>query len=56
MRMVAEGIKTTNAAVDLAKRYGVEMPISEQMFRVLHSQITPGEAVQRLMDRSLKGE
>jgi len=56
MRMVAEGIKTTNAAVDLARRYGVEMPISEQMFRVLHSQITPGEAVQRLMDRSLKGE
>jgi hypothetical protein len=29
MKMVAEGIKTTNAAVDLAKRYAVEMPISE---------------------------
>jgi glycerol-3-phosphate dehydrogenase (NAD(P)+) len=56
MKMVAEGIKTTNAAVDLAKRYSVEMPISEQMFRVLHSEINPREAVQRLMDRSLKGE
>ena len=28
MKMVAEGIKTTNAAVDLAQRYSVEMPIS----------------------------
>lgn len=56
MKMVAEGIKTTNAAVDLAKRYSVEMPISEQMFQVLNFGISPREAIQRLMDRSLKGE
>ncbi len=56
MKMVAEGIKTTNAAVDLAKRYAVEMPISEQMFQVLNFGISPREAIQRLMDRSLKGE
>jgi glycerol-3-phosphate dehydrogenase (NAD(P)+) len=56
MKMVAEGVKTTNAAVDLAKRYSVEMPIAEQMFQVLHFGASPREAIQRLMERSLKGE
>ena len=56
MKMVAEGIKTTNAAVDLAKQYSVEMPISEQMFQVLNFGISPRDAIQRLMERSLKGE
>lgn len=56
MNMVAEGIKTTNAAVDLARRYAVEMPISEQMFQMLHFGVTPRDAIQRLMERSLKGE
>ncbi|HLK68809.1 MAG TPA: NAD(P)H-dependent glycerol-3-phosphate dehydrogenase [Bryobacteraceae bacterium] len=56
MRMVAEGIKTTNAAVDLARRCSVEMPIAEQMFRMLHFGISPREAIQQLMERSLKGE
>ena len=56
MKMVAEGIKTTNAAVDLAKRYAVEMPISEQMFQVINFGVSPRDAIQRLMERSLKGE
>ena len=56
MRMVAEGVKTTSAAVELARLYGVEMPISQQMFEMLHSQVSPREAIRRLMDRSLKGE
>lgn len=56
MRTVAEGIKTTNAAVDLARRYSVEMPISEQMFQVLHFGVSPREAIGRLMVRSLKKE
>ena len=56
MKMVAEGVKTTNAAVELARRYSVEMPISEQMFQMLHSGIAPRDAIQRLMERSLKGE
>jgi glycerol-3-phosphate dehydrogenase (NAD(P)+) len=56
MKMVAEGIKTTNAAVDLAKRYAVEMPISEQMFQMLNFGVSPRAAIQRLMERSLKGE
>ena len=56
MKMVAEGIKTTNAAVDLARRYRVEMPIAEQMYQMLHFGVSPREAIQRLMERSLKGE
>jgi glycerol-3-phosphate dehydrogenase (NAD(P)+) len=56
MKMVAEGIKTTNAAVDLARRHEVEMPIAEQMFQMLHFGVSPRDAIQRLMERSLKGE
>jgi len=56
MKMVAEGVKTTNAAVELAKRYSVEMPIAEQMYQVLHFGASPRGAIQRLMERSLKGE
>ena len=56
MKMVAEGIKTTNAAVDLARRCNVEMPIAQQMFQMLHFGVSPREAIQRLMERTLKGE
>ena len=56
MKMVAEGVNTTTAAVDLAKRHSVEMPIAEQMYQVLHNGTSPREAIQRLMERSLKGE
>ena len=56
MKMVAEGIKTTNAAVDLARQLSVEMPIAEQMFQMLHFGVSPRDAIQRLMERSLKGE
>ena len=56
MKMVAEGIKTTNAAVDLAARYAVDMPIAGQMFQMLHSGTSPQEAIRCLMERSLKGE
>jgi glycerol-3-phosphate dehydrogenase (NAD(P)+) len=56
MSMVAEGIKTTKAAVGLARRHSVEMPIVEQMHQMLHSEVKPRDAIQRLMERSLKGE
>jgi glycerol-3-phosphate dehydrogenase (NAD(P)+) len=56
MRMVAEGIKTTSAVVDLARRCGVEVPIAEQMYAMLHLGRPPREAIRRLMERSLKGE
>jgi glycerol-3-phosphate dehydrogenase (NAD(P)+) len=56
MKMVAEGVKTTDAAVDLAKRHAVELPIAAQMYQVLHAGTSPREAIRRLMERSLKGE
>jgi glycerol-3-phosphate dehydrogenase (NAD(P)+) len=56
MKMVAEGIKTTDVAVDLAEKYSVEMPIAAQMYRMLHAGSSPQEAIRRLMERSLKGE
>ena len=56
MKMVAEGIKTTNATADLARRHGVDMPISAQMFEMLNFGLPPREAVRRLMERTLKGE
>ncbi|HUO30581.1 MAG TPA: NAD(P)H-dependent glycerol-3-phosphate dehydrogenase [Bryobacteraceae bacterium] len=56
MRMVAEGIKTTNAAAGLAARADVEMPIARQMYEMLTFGLPPREAVRRLMERSLKGE
>jgi glycerol-3-phosphate dehydrogenase (NAD(P)+) len=56
MKMVAEGVKTTDAAVDLAKRYSVEMPIAGQMHEMLHAGSSPREAIRRLMERSLKEE
>ena len=56
MRMVAEGVKTTGAALELARRHSVEMPITEQMYQMLHQGLPPREAVRRLMERSLRGE
>jgi glycerol-3-phosphate dehydrogenase (NAD(P)+) len=56
MRMVAEGVKTTNAAVELAARYGVEMPIAAQMQRMLHHGVSPRDAIRALMERSLREE
>jgi glycerol-3-phosphate dehydrogenase len=32
------------------------MPITEQMYQMLHHGVSPREAIQRLMERSLKGE
>jgi len=45
-----------DAAVDLARRHAVEMPIAGQMYQMLHFGLDPREAIQRLMERSLKGE
>jgi glycerol-3-phosphate dehydrogenase (NAD(P)+) len=56
MKMVAEGVKTTDVAVDLAERYSVEMPIAAQMYRMLHAGSSPQESIRQLMERSLKEE
>jgi glycerol-3-phosphate dehydrogenase (NAD(P)+) len=54
--MVAEGVLTTNAAVGLAKKVGVEMPITEQMHAILHEGRSPREAIRELMTRPSASE
>jgi glycerol-3-phosphate dehydrogenase (NAD(P)+) len=54
--MVAEGVETTFAAVELATRYGVEMPITTQVNAVLREGKPPKDAIRDLMERSLKSE
>ena len=56
MREVAEGVKTAYATVELARKLGVEMPIAEQVRRILSDEIPPHDAIRELMDRSLKNE
>jgi glycerol-3-phosphate dehydrogenase (NAD(P)+) len=56
MRMVAEGIVTTAAAVELARRASVEIPITEQMHAVLYQGRSPHDAIRELMQRKLKEE
>jgi glycerol-3-phosphate dehydrogenase (NAD(P)+) len=48
---VAEGVQSTAAALGLAARYGVEMPIAEQMNAVLHQNKAPRDAIKDLMSR-----
>jgi glycerol-3-phosphate dehydrogenase (NAD(P)+) len=56
MVMVAEGVRTTRSANELAEREGVEMPISEHMGRVLFEGVDPREAITELMVRDPKPE
>ncbi len=53
---IAEGVSTTKAALELAARYNVEMPITQQLSLVLFKGLHPYNAVQELMMRDLKGE
>jgi glycerol-3-phosphate dehydrogenase (NAD(P)+) len=55
-REVAEGVKTSKSAKELAERHGIEMPITTEMYRVLYEGESPRDALQRLMTRSLKAE
>jgi glycerol-3-phosphate dehydrogenase (NAD(P)+) len=48
---VAEGVRSTTAALGLAARYGVEMPITEQMAAILHKDKSPRDAIRDLMSR-----
>lgn len=54
--MVVEGMFTTEAAYELAKREGVEMPITEAIYQTIKGQITAAEAVGILMGRAKKHE
>ena len=54
--MVVEGMYTTEAAYQLARKAGVEMPITEQIYNVINEKIDAGEAVRSLMGRQKKHE
>lgn len=54
--MVAEGVLTTNAAVGLARKMHVEMPITEQMHAILQEGKSPKAAIRELMARPSTSE
>lgn len=54
--MVAEGVLNSLAVARLARRQGVEMPITEQMVEVIHHGKPPHRAVEELMNRELRSE
>lgn len=56
MSMVAEGVETCAAAVGLGEKFGVDLPIIQQMHAVLHHGKNPREALRDLMERTLKEE
>lgn len=56
MHMVAEGVKTTLSAYQLANKLGVKMPITEQMYQILYEDKDPKLAVADLMRRALTSE
>ncbi|ARA92192.1 glycerol-3-phosphate dehydrogenase [Rhodothermaceae bacterium RA] len=56
MQMVAEGVRTTVSVCELARRHGIEMPITEAVHAILFEGKRPAEAVEELMSRSAKHE
>lgn len=56
MKMVAEGVQTTDSAYNLSKLHHVDMPITEQMHRILFENIKPMDAINELMSRESKRE
>lgn len=51
-----EGVSATKQTFLLAQRHGIDMPITEQTYKVLYEDLNPPVAVQNLLDRELKAE
>ena len=56
IQMVAEGVRNALSVTRLARRLGVEMPITEEMEQVLYEEKAVREAIAQLMSRELKAE
>jgi len=56
VRQVAEGVKAAREVQGQARKHGVEMPITEQVCRVLYEGLNPRAAVQALLQREQKAE
>jgi glycerol-3-phosphate dehydrogenase (NAD(P)+) len=55
-KSVAEGVATALSAFELSRKFGVEMPIIEQVYKVIYKDKNPAEAVDVLMTRALRSE
>ena len=53
---VAEGVKTSKAVCELAKKLGIETPVSNAIYEAVYTDITPKEILEKLMNRKLKRE
>jgi len=53
---VAEGVKTSKAICELAKKLDIEVPVSSAIFEAVYTDITPKELLDKLMNRKLKEE
>ena len=53
---VAEGVKTSKAVCDLAKKLNIDAPVSNAIYEAVYTDITPEQVVQKLMTRKLKEE
>ncbi|ROL58878.1 NAD(P)H-dependent glycerol-3-phosphate dehydrogenase [Bacteroidetes/Chlorobi group bacterium ChocPot_Mid] len=56
MKMIAEGVETTISAYQLSQKHQVELPITEQVHRILFDDVNPLEAIANLMTRETKHE
>ena len=56
MQMVAEGVETTIAAAHLSRQVGVQMPITDEVYAILHEGKAPRAAIEDLMGRALVEE
>jgi glycerol-3-phosphate dehydrogenase (NAD(P)+) len=56
IRTTSEGVKSCRSILDLAKRHGVEMPITDQVTKVIHEGKSPIEVLQSFMARSTRAE
>ena len=56
MRMVAEGVGNAKVVCDIAREHGVEMPITEAIYKVVQGEVSAADAVHALMTRARKGE
>lgn len=53
---VAEGVKTSKAICELAKKLDIEVPVSSAIYEAVYTDITPNELLSKLMNRKLKEE
>jgi glycerol-3-phosphate dehydrogenase (NAD(P)+) len=56
IRTTSEGVKSCRSILDLAKRHGVDMPITDQVTKVIHEGKAPKEVLRTFMNRSTRAE